>query len=81
MKQAKAAYAFTARSEAEISFGVGDVILILEEDSSGWGKGRTKEYREGYFPLAYVQVEELSDSDSDEGMLVCWCSLYLLTLE
>jgi hypothetical protein len=72
MKQAKAAYAFTARSEAEISFDVGDVIVILEEDPSGWGKGRTKEYKEGYFPLAYVQVEEVSDNDSDdEGMNMC----------
>lgn len=67
MKQAKASYAFTARSDTEISFGVGEVITILEEDPSGWGKGRTREYKEGYFPLAYVQVEEFSDSDSDNS--------------
>eukprot|EP00026_Physarum_polycephalum_P002668 Phypoly_transcript_02676.p1 GENE.Phypoly_transcript_02676~~Phypoly_transcript_02676.p1 ORF type:complete len:530 (+),score=84.83 Phypoly_transcript_02676:196-1785(+) len=66
MKQAKASYAFNARSAVEISFDVGDVIVILEEDLSGWGKGRTKDYKEGYFPLAYVQVEELSESDSDD---------------
>jgi hypothetical protein len=78
MKQAKAVYAFNARSDAEISFDIGDVIVILEEDPSGWGKGRTKDYKEGYFPIAYVQLEELLDSDSDdEGMISLLCRLHI----
>jgi SH3 domain len=69
MKQAKVVYSFTARSENEISFETGDVIYVLEEDhTTGWGKGRTKQYKEGYFPLNYVAVEEVPDSD-DEGMI------------
>lgn len=69
MKQAKAVYAFNARSENEISFAVGDLIFIVEEDTtSGWSKGRTQDYKEGYFPHNYVEIEELdSDSDSDEN--------------
>lgn len=66
MKQARAVYAFSARSENEISFNAGDLIFILEEDlTSGWSKGRTQDYMEGYFPHNYVEIEDLADSDAD----------------
>jgi len=52
--KAKAVYQFNAESPAEISFKVGDVIIIHKQDGEWW-EGELKG-RRGYLPANYVQL-------------------------
>jgi len=52
--KAKALYQFNAESPAEISFKVGDIIIIHKQDGEWW-EGELKG-RRGYLPANYVQL-------------------------
>jgi len=53
--KAKATYDYTAAEDNELSFDVGDVIVVTKQDPSGWWEGSCKG-RTGMFPGNYVEV-------------------------
>ncbi len=60
---AKAKYAFNGTRKSELSFKVGDSIIVWEKFESGWWKGECGG-RFGHFPASYVQ--ELGPAPADE---------------
>eukprot|EP01117_Protostelium_nocturnum_P017918 TRINITY_DN7380_c0_g1_i2.p2 TRINITY_DN7380_c0_g1~~TRINITY_DN7380_c0_g1_i2.p2 ORF type:complete len:367 (+),score=177.05 TRINITY_DN7380_c0_g1_i2:294-1394(+) len=49
-------YKYTARTERELSFQLGDEIMYLKEDYGGWWRGQNMRSKEcGWFPSNYVQ--------------------------
>ncbi|XP_030640180.1 unconventional myosin-If [Chanos chanos] len=50
----KALYAYAGQDTDELSFEVNDIIELLNEDPSGWWKGRFRG-KEGLFPGNYVE--------------------------
>ncbi|KAI8478266.1 Unconventional myosin-Ie, partial [Branchiostoma belcheri] len=54
LPQCKALWAYDAQDTDELSFNADDVIEIVNEDSSGWWRGRIRG-KEGLFPGNYVQ--------------------------
>jgi hypothetical protein len=62
-----AVWAFQARNEDELAFGVGDRITLLETPDGGWWRGRIGDAaatttsstapREGWFPANHVNVD------------------------
>ncbi|EPZ33306.1 hypothetical protein O9G_001718 [Rozella allomycis CSF55] len=56
---AKALYNYSPASESDIPLKVGDIVAILDENTSagkGWAVGRSQDGKMGYFPLNYVEV-------------------------
>ncbi len=54
--KATAVWAYQAKEEGELSFNVGDEIIILEERRNGWWKGK-RGGEIGEFPVNYCDVE------------------------
>ncbi|ELR24736.1 SH3 domain containing protein [Acanthamoeba castellanii str. Neff] len=54
--KATAVWAYQAKEEGELSFDVGDEIIILEERRNGWWKGK-RGGEIGEFPVNYCDVE------------------------
>ncbi|XP_078608687.1 unconventional myosin-Ie-like isoform X1 [Branchiostoma floridae x Branchiostoma japonicum] len=54
LPQCKALWAYDAQDTDELSFNADDVIEIVNEDGSGWWRGRIRG-KEGLFPGNYVQ--------------------------
>lgn len=53
--QVRANYDFGAENEAELSFALGDIITVLNQDDEGWWEGELNGQR-GLFPSNYVEV-------------------------
>ncbi|KAG8870916.1 hypothetical protein FRB97_009257 [Tulasnella sp. 331] len=51
----KALYDFTATSADELSFEVGDEIMLMSEVSEGWWKGERNDGKIGVFPLNHTE--------------------------
>ena len=49
-----AIYAYKANETGELSFKKGDIITVIEKDSSGWWEGKTAR-GQGVFPANYVK--------------------------
>ncbi|CAL1534478.1 unnamed protein product [Lymnaea stagnalis] len=54
LPQCKCLYAYDAQDTDELSFNEGDIIDLVNEDASGWWRGKLRG-REGLFPENYVQ--------------------------
>ena len=64
----KATYDWTARGETELTFKVGDLILVEGQYDDAWWKGKLGD-AEGFFPATYVRGLEnivVFDDDDDE---------------
>ncbi|CDW89343.1 variant sh3 domain containing protein [Stylonychia lemnae] len=61
MLAAKALYEFKAQKDKDLSFNVGDEILIEKKRSNGWWIGYCNG-KKGYFPHNYVQIENENNS-------------------
>ena len=48
-------YDYTAVHPAELSIVEGETLVLLEENDSGWWKGRRTNGSEGLFPGNYVE--------------------------
>jgi len=57
VKKAKALYDYQASDDTEISFDVGDVVIIHKVDDSGWWEGEFGG-KKGMFPGNYVELFE-----------------------
>lgn len=55
-KQGTAMYDFAGESASDLAFHKGDVVTVLQEDDSGWWKGRLGG-RIGYFPSNYFSFQ------------------------
>jgi hypothetical protein len=53
VQQVRANFEFHAENDAELSFRVGDVITVLNQDDPGWWEGELNGHR-GLFPANYV---------------------------
>jgi hypothetical protein len=53
--QARAKFDFTAENDAELSFRIGDVVTIVNQDDPGWWEGELNGQR-GLFPYNYVEI-------------------------
>ena len=53
-----AQFSYEAAEDGELSFDVGDVVVVTAEDESGWGMGHVqgRPEAEGVFPLNYLSV-------------------------
>ncbi|GFN82452.1 hypothetical protein PoB_000895800 [Plakobranchus ocellatus] len=54
LPQCKCLYSYDAQDTDELSFNLGDIIEIMNEDPSGWWKGKLRG-KEGLFPANYVE--------------------------
>ncbi|KAI8789436.1 unconventional myosin-Ie-like isoform X1 [Biomphalaria glabrata] len=54
LPQVRCLYAYDAQDTDELSFNEGDLIDLLNEDATGWWRGRLRG-KEGLFPENYVQ--------------------------
>ena len=52
--QARALYPYTAQNDDELTFGEGDVFVILQKDANGWWEAEAGGQR-GWVPANYVQ--------------------------
>jgi hypothetical protein len=57
--KAKALFEYVAADATELSFGVGDIVLVTKQDTSGWWEGENNG-KHGMFPGNYVEL--LGDS-------------------
>ena len=55
--RARAKYAFKAQKDKDLSFNVGDEIIVEKKRSNGWWVGLCNG-RRGYFPNNYVELIE-----------------------
>lgn len=53
----RALFDYTAQTQAEISFSVGDEFFYCETNPRGWAKGQIKGKR-GWFPVTFVEAVE-----------------------
>lgn len=53
--RAKALFEYNAADATELSFGVGDIIFVTKQDSSGWWEGENGG-KHGMFPGNYVEL-------------------------
>ena len=56
VEKATVTFEYTAAGETEISLVVGDVVVILEKNDSGWWKGEAPDGSSGWFPSDFVEV-------------------------
>ena len=52
--KARALYNFSAQRDGDLSFNLGDEIIVLEKDDKGWWKGEVNG-KTGVFPSNYVE--------------------------
>jgi len=52
-----AIYAYDATETGELTFGEGETIALLEENDSGWWRGRLTNGSEGLFPSNFVEEQ------------------------
>jgi len=59
-----ALYAYEQTEEGELTFDEGAVILVIQENESGWWRGRLESGAEGLFPSNFM----MSEAESLEAM-------------
>jgi len=50
-------YSYDATETGELTFAEGDIIMLLEENDSGWWRGRLANGSEGLFPSNFVEEQ------------------------
>jgi len=50
-------YSYDATEAGELTFAEGDIIVLLEENDSGWWRGRLANGAEGLFPSNFVEEQ------------------------
>jgi len=50
-------YSYDATETGELTFAEGDIIVLLEENDSGWWRGRLANGAEGLFPSNFVEEQ------------------------
>lgn len=50
-------YSYDATEAGELTFAEGDIIILLEENDSGWWRGRLANGTEGLFPSNFVEEQ------------------------
>jgi hypothetical protein len=55
----KSIFPYKAQEEGDLSFDVGETILVLECLENGWWRGCIGESRAGWFPGNYVEVSDV----------------------
>jgi len=50
-------YSYDATEAGELTFAEGDIIMLLEENDSGWWRGRLANGSEGLFPSNFVEEQ------------------------
>jgi len=56
-KNLVALYSYDATETGELTFAEGDAIVLLEENDSGWWRGRLTNGAEGLFPSNFVEEQ------------------------
>eukprot|EP01125_Pyxidicula_operculata_P012445 TRINITY_DN4082_c0_g1_i1.p1 TRINITY_DN4082_c0_g1~~TRINITY_DN4082_c0_g1_i1.p1 ORF type:complete len:461 (-),score=154.50 TRINITY_DN4082_c0_g1_i1:91-1473(-) len=69
-------YEYVATEDNELSFGEGEVIILLEKDESGWWRGRNSKGEEGVFPSNFVEPKGQSSTSGTVEINADFVALY-----
>jgi len=62
-----ALYDYDATEEGELTFAEGEKLTLLEQDDSGWWKGKTSKGQIGVFPSNFVEIVGANNSGTTGG--------------
>lgn len=67
----KARFNFKQNNEDELSFGKGDLILVMRQEEGGWWEG-TLNGKTGWFPSNYVrEIKPCGEFPEYDGAIRC----------